>query len=76
MSVITGSFSDALGITMPNFAQYYLDQGLNPEMIHRVATTVSNIFTIVPQSGIFLTFLALTVLTTKILLKKPLFLFQ
>ncbi len=65
MSAITGSSSGALGIVMPNFAQYYLDQGLNPEMIHRVATIASNIFTIVPQSGVFLTFLALTGLNRK-----------
>ncbi|VGT27012.1 D-beta-hydroxybutyrate permease [Streptococcus pyogenes] len=65
MSAITGSSSGALGIVMPNFAQYYLDQGLNPEMIHRVATIASNIFTIVPQSGVFLTFLALTGLNHK-----------
>lgn len=75
MSAITGSSSGALGIVMPNFAQYYLDQGLNPEMIHRVATIASNIFTIVPQSGVFLTFLALTGLNHKMLLKKPLLLF-
>ncbi len=65
MSAITGSSSGALGIVMPNFAQYYLDQGLNPEMIHRVATIASNIFTIVPQSSVFLTFLALTGLNYK-----------
>ncbi|HEP1665643.1 TPA: GntP family permease [Streptococcus pyogenes] len=65
MSAITGSSSGALGIVMPNFAQYYLDQGLNPEMIRRVATIASNIFTIVPQSGVFLTFLALTGLNHK-----------
>lgn len=75
MSAITGSSSGALGIVMPNFAQYYLDQGLNPEMIHRVATIASNIFTIVPQSGVFLTFLALTGLNHKMLLKKLLLLF-
>lgn len=60
MSAITGSSSGALGIVMPNFAQFYLDKGADPEMIHRVAAIASNIFTIVPQSGVFLTFLALT----------------
>lgn len=65
MSAITGSSSGALGIVMPNFAQYYLDAGLNPEMIHRVAAVASNILTIVPQSGVLLTFLSLTGLNHK-----------
>lgn len=65
MSAITGSSSGALGIIMPNFAQYYLDTGLNPELIHRVADIASNILTIVPQSGVLLTFLALTGLNHK-----------
>lgn len=65
MSAITGSSSGALGIVMPNFAQYYIDSGADPQLIHRVATIASNIFTIVPQSGVFLTFLALTGLTHK-----------
>ncbi len=65
MSAITGSSSGALGIVMPNFAQFYLDKGVDPEMIHRVAAVASNILTIVPQSGVFLTFLALTGLNHK-----------
>ncbi len=65
MSAITGSSSGALGIVMPNFAQFYLDKGADLEMIHRVATIATNIFTIVPQSGVFLTFLALTGLNHK-----------
>lgn len=65
MAAITGSSSGALGIIMPNFAQYYVEQGVDPQMIHRVAAVASNILTIVPQSGVFLTFLALTGLTHK-----------
>lgn len=65
MSAITGSSSGALGIVMPNFAQYYLDAGIHPEMIHRVAAVASNILTIVPQSGVLLTFLSLTGLNHK-----------
>lgn len=65
MAGITGSSSGALGIVMPNFAQHYLDAGLNPELIHRVADIASNILTIVPQSGVVLTFLALTGLNHK-----------
>lgn len=65
MSAITGSSSGALGIVMPNFADYYLSKGIDPQMIHRVAAVASNILTIVPQSGVFLTFLSLTGLTHK-----------
>lgn len=65
MSAITGSSSGALGIVMPNFADYYLSTGLNPELIHRVAAIGSNILTIVPQSGVLLTFLSLAKLNHK-----------
>ncbi|HEL0016242.1 GntP family permease [Streptococcus equi] len=65
MAAITGSSSGALGIVMPNFAQYYLDAGVSPEIIHRVGAVASNILTIVPQSGVFLTFLSLTGLSHK-----------
>lgn len=65
MSGVTGSASGALGIVMPNFAQYYLETGLSPELIHRVAAVASNILTIVPQSGVLLTFLSLANLTHK-----------
>ena len=65
MSAITGSSSGALGIVMPNFSEYYLSTGLNPEMIHRVAAVASNFLTIVPQSGVLLTFLSLTGLNHK-----------
>lgn len=65
MAAITGSSSGALGIIMPNFAQYYLDAGVSPEIIHRVGAVASNILTIVPQSGVFLTFLSLTGLNHK-----------
>lgn len=65
MSAITGSASGALGIVMPNFADYYLSTGLNPELIHRVAAIASNILTIVPQSGVLITFLSISKLTHK-----------
>lgn len=65
MSAITGSSSGALGIVMPNFAQHYLDTGLHPELIHRVAAIASNILTVVPQSGVLLTFLSLAGLNHK-----------
>lgn len=65
MSAITGSSSGALGIIMPNYADYYLKLGLDPEMIHRIAAIGSNILTIVPQSGVFITFIGLSKLSPK-----------
>ncbi|HLQ39596.1 MAG TPA: GntP family permease [Tetragenococcus sp.] len=65
MSAITGSSSGSLGIIIPNYAEYYLQLGLNPEMIHRIATIGSNILTIVPQSGVFITFIGLSKLSPK-----------
>lgn len=65
MSAITGSSSGALGIVMPNYAQYFLDAGLHPEMIHRVASVASNITTVVPQGGAFITFLTISGLNYK-----------
>ncbi|KGR72203.1 GntP family permease [Streptococcus phocae subsp. phocae] len=65
ITAVTGSSSGSLGIVLPNFAQFYLDKGLDPEMIHRVSAIASNIFTVVPQSGVLLTFLSLTGLTHK-----------
>lgn len=70
MSGITGSSSGALGIVMPNYATYYLDLGLNPEFIHRIAAIGSNILTIVPQSGVFITFIGISKLTPKTAFKE------
>ncbi|KWX72957.1 cytochrome C biogenesis protein CcmE [Paenibacillus riograndensis] len=65
ISAITGSSSGTLGIVMPNFTDFYLNAGIHPELIHRVAAIASNITTLVPQSGVLLTFLALTKLNHK-----------
>lgn len=65
MSGITGSTSGALGIVMPAYAQYYLDAGVHPEMIHRVAAVAANFLTLVPHGGAMLTFLAISGLTHK-----------
>lgn len=50
---------------MPVYSQYFLDAGLHPEMIHRIASVAANMLTIVPQGGAVLTFLALTKLNHK-----------
>lgn len=62
---ITGSSSGALGIVMNTFVQSYVEMGLNPELIHRIAVISSALLTVVPHSGVILTFNALTGLTIK-----------
>jgi len=65
ISGVTGSSSGTLGIVMPNFTSYYLEAGIHPEMIHRVAAIGSNMTTMVPQSGVLITFLSLAKLNYK-----------
>lgn len=65
MSGITGSSSGALGIVMPQYAKHYLSLGLNPEIIHRVASVGSNIFTLPPHGGALVTFLSISGLNHK-----------
>ncbi|WP_428910962.1 GntP family permease [Niallia sp. Krafla_26] len=62
---ITGSASGSLGIVMEAFAENYLAMGINPEVIHRVATVSSAVFTVMPHTGVVLTFFALTGLNHK-----------
>ena len=62
---ITGSASGSLGIVMEAFAQNYLAMGIHPEVIHRVAAVSSAVFTVMPHTGVVLTFFALTGLNHK-----------
>ncbi|WP_075619113.1 GntP family permease [Paenisporosarcina indica] len=62
---ITGSSSGAIGIVMEAFSQNYLDMGVSPEIIHKVSSIASSVFTIMPHTGVVLTFFALTGLTHK-----------
>ncbi|MGX9135940.1 GntP family permease [Rummeliibacillus sp. JY-2-4R] len=62
---ITGSASGALGIVMGAFAKSYMAMGLDPEVIHRVAAVASSVFTVMPHTGVVLTFFALTGLNHK-----------
>ena len=39
--------------------------GINPEVIHRVAAIASSVFTVMPHTGVVLTFFALTGLNHK-----------
>lgn len=59
-SIITGSASGSLGIIMPSFANIYLDMGIHPDVLHRIATMASGPLSLLPHSGVVLTFLALT----------------
>ncbi|MDO0993748.1 GntP family permease [Staphylococcus borealis] len=63
--VITGSASGSLGIVLQAFGQHYVDMGIDPEVIHRVAAMSSSIFTVMPHTGVVLTFFAITGLTHK-----------
>ena len=63
--IITGSASGSLGIVLGAFGKQYLDMGVDPELIHRIATMSSSIFTVMPHTGVVLTFFALTGLNHK-----------
>lgn len=63
--VITGSASGSLGIVMHAFGKQYVEMGIDPDVIHRVATMSSSIFTVMPHTGVVLTLFALTGLNHK-----------
>jgi len=60
MSAVTGSSSGSLGIVMGAFSKTYLAQGVNPELIHRIASMASGPLSAMPHSGAVLALLALT----------------
>lgn len=62
---ITGSSSGAIGIVMQNFAQTYLQMGVAPELIHRIAVVASAVITVVPHSGVTITFNSISGLNLK-----------
>ena len=65
MGAITGSCSGAIGIVLGAFAKNYLAMGVNAEVMHRVGLIAASLINAMPQSGVVLTFLALTGLTQK-----------
>lgn len=65
MSIITGSSSGSLGIIMQGFAKVYLDMGISPDVLHRIAAMSSGPLSLMPHSGVVLTFFALTGLNHK-----------
>jgi len=63
MCGVTGSASGGLGIAMEIFAKQYLAMGLNPELIHRVASLASAGLDVMPHNGAVITALAVVGLT-------------
>ncbi|MCP1144382.1 GntP family permease [Lysinibacillus endophyticus] len=62
---ITASAVGAIGISVANFAPYYLDLGLDPETVHRAIAIGSGALSIVPYSGFLIIFNKITGLTMK-----------
>lgn len=65
VSGIIGSSSGAVGIASSNFLPVYLEMGIDPEILHRVVVVASAILTVVPQSGVMITFHNLSKLSMK-----------
>jgi H+/gluconate symporter-like permease len=62
---ITGSASGGLGIAMELFAKQYLALGINPELIHRIASLATAGLDVLPHNGAVITALAIVGLTHK-----------
>jgi H+/gluconate symporter-like permease len=62
---ITASAVGAIGISVANFAPYYLDLGLDPETVHRAIAIGSGALSIVPYSGFLIIFNKITGLAMK-----------
>ncbi|MCG7346162.1 GntP family permease [Sporosarcina sp. ACRSL] len=62
---ITASAVGAIGISVANFAPFYLDLGLDPETVHRAIAIGSGALSIVPYSGFLIIFNNITGLTMK-----------
>ena len=65
VSGITGSASGGLQIFMQTMAPAYLEMGINPETLHRIATMASGGFDSLPHSGAIIAMLTITGLTHK-----------
>lgn len=70
ITVITGSASGALGIIMNTFASSYVAMGIDPQVIHRIAVMASTTLTVMPHTGLVLSFFALAGLNHKNTFKK------
>lgn len=65
MCGVTGSASGGLGIAMEIFAKQYLALGINPEVIHRIASLASAGLDVMPHNGAVITALSVVGLTHK-----------
>jgi len=65
ISAITGSASGGLQIFMQTLRPQYLEMGLEPEVLHRVATIASGGFDSLPHCGAVVAMLTITQLTHK-----------
>lgn len=65
MCGVTGSASGGLGIAMELFAKHYLAMGINPEVIHRIASLATAGLDVMPHNGAVITTLAVVGLTHK-----------
>ncbi len=65
MCGVTGSASGGLGIAMELFAKHFLAMGINPEVIHRVASLATAGLDVMPHNGAVITALAVVGLTHK-----------
>lgn len=64
-SGITGSSSGAIGIAMNSLIIKYINMGIDPEILHRIVVVASACLTVVPQSGVMITFNSLSGLSIK-----------
>lgn len=65
VSGIIGSSSGAVGIAANQFLPIYAEMGLDPELLHRITVIASAVLTVVPQSGVMITFHNLSRLSMK-----------
>jgi H+/gluconate symporter-like permease len=65
ISAVTGSASGGLQIFMQTLGPQYLEMGLEPEVLHRVATIASGGFDSLPHCGAVVAMLTITQLTHK-----------
>lgn len=65
VSAVTGSASGGLQIFMQTLAPGYLERGMDPEVLHRLATMASGGFDSLPHCGAVVAMLTITQLTHK-----------
>ena len=56
LRAVTGSASGSLGIVMNSIAGDYIANGLNPELVHRIAVVAAAVTTSMPHSGVNITY--------------------